>query len=115
MNQSFGKDRRLLTQSDYTAVFNAPEERSSDRYFTVLGRCREQGMSRLGLAIAKRRIARAHERNRLKRLVRESFRTHHFKNDRSLDVVLLAKSAAKDADNARLIASLERHWRKIKL
>ncbi|MBV7434636.1 ribonuclease P protein component [Cardiobacteriaceae bacterium TAE3-ERU3] len=112
MDQSFDRSRRLLTHSDYQYVFDAPEKRSSDRYFTVLGRCRVEPCSRLGLIIAKRNIARAHERNRVKRLARESFRLE-MAREFNMDIVLLAKHAAQHADNSEIFASLVRHWKRL--
>lgn len=110
MNAAFGKDRRLLKRSEYNHVFEAPEKRSSDRYFTFLGhhRC---GKARLGLAIAKRQVARAHERNRIKRLTREAFRCFTQKN--GYDVVVMARREAQFADNDTLRRSLSRHLQKI--
>jgi len=70
VNTSFPRTARLTQRADFDHVFQAPERKSSDRCFTVLGRCRLQdGAARLGLVIAKRQIRRAHERNRIKRLV----------------------------------------------
>lgn len=113
MNRTFPKTARLLTRSDFQYVFDAPEKRSSDRYFTLLGRSRTQAGTRLGLIIAKRRILRAHERNRVKRLVRESFRTNA-QLPQDTQLILLAKSAAQHADNATLFTSLARHWQRLK-
>jgi len=75
------------------------------------------GISRLGFAIAKKRVSQASDRNRLKRVARESFRH----NRESLttprpafDIVILANSRAVLASNDELFASLEKHWQKIR-
>jgi ribonuclease P protein component len=108
---SFHRRNRLLLPAEFRHVFDRAD-RSGDRYFTVLWRASNQQDPRIGFAIAKKRIARAVDRNRLRRLARESFRQHGHQLAR-LDMVILAQSAASQASNAELFRSLERHWRKI--
>jgi len=64
------------------------------------------------LAIAARIVGNAVRRNRIKRLVRESFRQHQHELP-AVDLVVNARSAARDADNAAITRSLERHWRAV--
>ncbi|MEA3638384.1 MAG: ribonuclease P protein component [Lamprobacter sp.] len=104
---------KLLSTEAFDWVFAAPQ-RSSDQYFSVLGRPPPPSSSagrsaRLGLAIAKRCAQRAVARNRIKRVIRESFRQARG-SLRSLDIVVLCRRAAVDADNATLYASLMKHW-----
>ncbi len=88
--------------------------RAGDRYFQVLARPRPCGGSRLGLAIAKKQLRRAVDRNRIKRLVREFFRTRVLPQEGpALDYVVMARAAARDADNATLFHSLERQVRRL--
>ena len=78
--------------------------------FTVLCRVNEDQEARLGLAIAKKHCRLATNRNRLKRVVRESFRRH--KTELSgLDIVVLNKPAAAQTNNEQLFKCLEKHWR----
>lgn len=110
------REARLTQRAQFDQVFSAPEQRSSDRYFTVLGRyCMESPkFSRLGLVVAKKRVAKAHERNRLKRIIRESFRLQMLSSDaKTIDIIVMPKSAAALADNASLFASLQKHWHRI--
>jgi ribonuclease P protein component len=98
--------------ADFRRVFADPK-RSSDRYFTVLAARRAAGGdSRLGLAIAKKHIRPAAGRNRLKRLARETFRLRRHALA-AADYVVLARPAAAGADNATLVASLERHFARL--
>ena len=114
MNTSFPRTARLTQRADFDHVFQAPERKSSDRCFTVLGRCRLQdGAARLGLVIAKRQIRRAHERNRIKRLVRESFRQLPARERAALDIIVIARHAAETHDNAAIALLLARHWQRI--
>ena len=68
-------------------------------------------VARLGLAISKKHCRLAVGRNRLKRLVRESFR-HHRADLKGLDVVVLNQPAAMRAGNKALFDSLHKHWQK---
>jgi len=105
----FTRQQRLLTARDYQFVFAKPYK-SSDRYLTILARDNNLLEARLGLAIAKKRIKFAVARNRLKRLIRESFRQQQVAN---LDYVVLAKNEANQADNRVLLNSLAKHWHKL--
>ena len=114
MNTSFPRTARLTQRADFDHVFQAPERKSSDRCFTVLGRCRLQGSTaRLGLVIAKRQIRRAHERNRIKRLVRESFRQLPTREHTALDIIVIARHAAETHDNTAIARALARHWQRL--
>ena len=104
----FRKDKRLLSAAAYGRVFKKAT-RSRDKWFTVLCRENEGGPGRLGLAIAKKHCREATQRNRIKRLVRESFR-HHQAALENLDIVVLNQPAARDGSNEQLLASLDRHW-----
>ena len=109
------RSAKLLDTPSFDRVFAAPR-RSSDGFFTVLGReppadgttaC----SARLGLAIAKRCAPRAVDRNRIKRVIRESFR-HARSSLQPMDLVVLCRRTAVEADNAILSASLTKHWKR---
>lgn len=70
------------------------------------------GHARLGLAIAKRVLPRAVDRNRLKRLIRESFR-HHRALLGGYDLVVLARQGVREHDNEQIRASLDHFWRRL--
>ena len=107
---TFTREQRLLTGRQFKNVFAKPR-RSSDRYFTVLARDNGCERARLGLAVAKKRIRLLVGRNRIKRLVRESFR-HHADSLGAVDVVVMSRFDGR-ADNASLMRSLRSHWKRI--
>ena len=105
----FPRPNRLTSAADFARVFKRAQ-RSSDSLFTILYRRNNLGYPRLGLAIAKKRVRRAVARNRLKRIIRDSFR--HAKNQLlGVDIVIMARDQSELADNRDLFASLEQHWR----
>mgnify|MGYP001820251278 CR=1 FL=1 len=80
--------------------------------FTVLYRPNGGDQPRLGLAIGKKHCRLATARNRLKRVIRESFRQHR-ETIGGLDIVVLNQPAAASASNQALGDSLEQHWRRM--
>ena len=102
---------RLRDAASYGRVFKKAR-RSRDKWFTVLYRPKRQGDARLGLAISRKACRLASNRNRIKRIVRESFR-HNRRSIRSMDVVVLNQPAAANASNEQLFSSLAGHWQTI--
>ena len=104
----FTRLQRLTIPSEFGRVFQHPQ-RLGDRNVTVLVRPNGLPTARLGLAVGRRKIARAVARNRFKRVARESFRAQC---DRiaGFDVVVLPKPPAATASRSELRASLDRQW-----
>jgi len=106
----FRKDNRLLDAAAFSRVFKKAT-RSRDKWFTVL--CRENNgePARLGLAISKKNCRQATGRNRIKRIVRESFRQHQ-EQLAGVDIVVMNQPAASTGSNRQLFDSLTGHWRR---
>ncbi len=69
----FSKQQRLLAAADFNAVFNQPIKKiHSEHLLLFVGQ--GQHCPRLGLAITKKKLKRAHDRNQLKRHTKECFR-----------------------------------------
>lgn len=97
----FSRQQRLLTGKDFKQVFDNAR-RVGNPYWTVYGFAhKESNRTQLGLAIAKKTVRRAHERNRLKRLTREAFRQMQAQLV-GVNLVVMAGKAAEAADNATL-------------
>lgn len=104
----FQRCQRLLKQADFKYVFDKPEK-SKDAYFTVLARPNSLAYARLGIIVSKKRIKLTVERNRIKRLIRYSFRL----NQHSLlnkDFVVLANDKIVEEKNSFILHSLATHW-----
>ena len=102
------EDSRLPDTAAFDRVFEKAT-RSRDKWFTVLCRRNDFAVGRLGLAISKKQCKKASGRNRLKRIIRESFR-YHQAGLAGLDIVVMNKTAATDANNRALVDSLASHW-----
>ena len=105
----FDKTRRLLEKSDYDSVFNQAKKWVNSE-FIVLYRNNSVGHARLGLALSKKVIAKAHERNRIKRILREAFRTRQLP---AVDVVFLARHGVAKIQNSIITAKLSSVWDKL--
>ncbi len=92
-------------------MFEKPKESSDDR-FIVLARSNAMSEPRLGLAIAKKHVVLAVQRNRIRRVVRESFR-HQRELLSGLDLVVLVRKNTAVQSNNLLYSSLEAHWQRL--
>ncbi len=109
-NFSFPPQLRLNKPEDYQKVFANPFK-TADQFFTILVIQNKYDHARLGLAIAKKHIKRAVDRNKIKRSARESFRRQQQLGN--WDIVILARSNAANATPKILFHSLNRHWLKV--
>ena len=109
----FGFNRRLRisSPSDYQRVFAKPIK-SGSAAFTVLAAPNNLQRPRLGLAIAKKHLRRAVDRNRIKRQIRESFRLYRDTLP-AVDVVVLAKHLTNKKTNTELAGVLKDHWQNL--
>jgi len=111
---TFQRRCRLSGKKAFSAVFQQAVV-SADESFKILGRDTGQPHARLGMAVSRQVDRRAVERNRLKRIIRESFRLHYLSDTRHqpVDIVVLPRRGAVSASNRRLFEQLSRHWGRI--
>ena len=69
----------------------------------------EAGEARLGMAVGIRAAGNSVRRNRIRRLIRESFRMHRQEMP-AVDILVTARAAAAAATNGAVFESLARHW-----
>ena len=103
----FPRAARLTRKSDFDRVLRAPTRCGSALFRAQVAPGEGPDCARLGLAIAKRVIRKSHDRNRLKRHVREVFRACRAALPHS-DIVVFAKSEALAATPQALRQDLSR-------
>lgn len=104
----------MHTPEDYKRVFAKPDIRCASPYFKVLARTNEKPAPRLGVVVSKKAIRHAVMRNKVKRLIRESFRTHQQILSGLDIVVLLRQEAMSKAKHISPRACLLKHWEELK-
>ena len=105
------RDARVRRAGDFAALRQA-SGRLGGRCFSVRYRPNGLDHARLGLAISKRVSKRAVERNRIKRLVRESFRRAQAQLP-PIDLVVMAREAAAGLPGPELLAEIDALWRRL--
>jgi ribonuclease P protein component len=108
----FPRRARLLKPRDYEEAFASPT-RLRDRFFEFVVLPRDAQPARLGLAISRKALPRAVDRNRVKRLVRESFRAQRSALP-GADVVVMARSASVAAETKVLREGLDTLWNQVR-
>lgn len=105
------RSARILKPVEFKRVFERNAS-SQDGCFRVLARPTERSGSRLGMAVSRKVDKTAVGRNRIKRVVRESFRAWRAERGccRAMDIVVLARPASAGRCNEQLFGSLAVHW-----
>ena len=109
--KSFGRDKRMLDQASFQRVFDEACYRISHKNYLILVRPNSGSGARLGLVIGKKKVPTAVARNRIKRLVRESFR-RHWTQLPPVDVIFLARSGL-NISASQLYTQLPQAWIKL--
>ena len=110
--ESFSREYRLTNAADYQYVF-ADARRFGNPNFTLLVRANSLGYPRLGLAIAKKSVKLAVNRNRIKRLIRESFR-HEITELPPIDIIAMCRTSAVELPSSEIRTQLDTQWRYIR-
>jgi ribonuclease P protein component len=111
---SLPHQHRLTDKRAFREIFEKPCV-VSDPCFKILARLNGQGCSRLGLAISRKVDRRAVQRNRLKRLIRESFRKQVSAGlwTAAADFIVLPRPMAVTMSNEEVFERLAKLWNNI--
>lgn len=90
-DKGFGKNFRLLSASDFARLKKNAQLFKSHTFFIYYKSNNDLSLThaRVGIAVSKK-VGKAHDRNRLKRIIRELFRQHHLKN-KNFDYLIVAQ------------------------
>ena len=105
------REARLRRPGEFAAL-RTSSGRAGGRCFHLRYRNNELGHARLGLAISKRVSKRAVERNRIKRLLRESFRRIRHQLP-AIDLMVMAREQAAGVPGPQLLDELDGLWKKL--
>lgn len=110
--QRFTPAQRLLRPAEFQAVFDGTTFKVGESGFLLLVRHNSLSHPRLGLVIAKKKVRRSVDRNRLKRTVRESFRLHQASLP-AADVVFMARHDIMALPATALREALGQAWKRM--
>nr|WP_241015230.1 ribonuclease P protein component [Pseudomonas fulva] len=102
----------MLTPRHFKAVFDSPTGKVPGKNLLILAR--ENGLDhpRLGLVIGKKSVKLAVQRNRLKRLMRDSFRLNQ-QALAGLDIVIVARKGLGEIENPELHQHFGKLWKRL--
>ena len=109
INFYFTRSQKLLTADHYKHVFRK-SQRFGNKSFTLLVRMNDLGYPRLGLAISKKSVKYAVDRNRIKRIFRESFRLHQNEIP-NVDIIAMCKPNVLSLERHEMHKQIELQWR----
>jgi ribonuclease P protein component len=110
--EGFAKTSRLLNAKDYKQVFDNARLKVSTQELLFLAHPSELPQARLGLVIAKKHVKLSVGRNRIKRVLRDSFR-HHQHELTGLDIVVLARKGLATLDKQQLHLCCQQMWQQL--
>lgn len=109
---NFPRCLRLVTKAHYKSVFDK-SAKVNQRHLLVLFKPNQKPYARLGLVIGKRVANLAVARNRIKRVIRESFRLNQ-EQLKGLDVVVIGRQQCDKLDKANLRRGIDKLWEKLR-
>ena len=109
--RGFPPQARLRAAAEFTAL-RRDGRRFSSRCFHTQYRLTDNGSARLGMAVSRRVDKRAVVRNRIRRIIRDSFRASRGRLP-ACDVLLIARSGAAGQSSASLRTDLDLVWNRL--
>jgi len=109
---TYPRKYRLVTKAEFKSVFDNAQK-ISQKHLLVLYKPNQYLYSRLGLVVAKRFANKAVSRNRIKRVLRESFR-HSFENLKGMDIIIIARYQCDTLTKHKLREGIDKLWEKLK-
>ena len=103
---------RLKKKQDFTSVFEGKNVVKTKSFIFFYSKSTDSHEPKLGIVVSKKVMPRAVDRNKLKRLHREFFRTHKAALT-SWYVIALARNSLRDQPLVCVKQELNRSWGKL--
>lgn len=107
----FTPAQRLVRKVQFDVVYQRGAK-LGDSCFLVLIKPNDLNAARLGLSVSARTVGNAVNRNRIKRVIRNSFRLHAAQLP-AVDIVVNTRPGARAATNNLLAERLAQHWKNV--
>ena len=105
-----GVKRSIPSSEGFNEAFTKPDRKASTKHFMLLLKENDLGYARIGVAVRKKDIKLAVQRNRIRRKIKGSFRANILKLT-AADYVVFVKKNITD-DSAVITKELEDLWQK---
>lgn len=102
---------KLKTSQQFRAV-SKDGTKIVGKCFLIIHKRNDQGYARLGITVSKKTSKKAVVRNRLKRVIRESFRLRK-QSLPKCDIIVISRKYASTASAAELGQDLAKLWQKL--
>ncbi len=106
-----GVKRSIPSSEGFDEAFSNPDTKVSTRHFLLLLKENDLGYARIGVAVRKKDIKLAVQRNKIRRKIKGSFNVNTSKLTASDHVVLVKKNIT--SDSAVIKKELEELWQKL--
>ncbi|VFP77581.1 ribonuclease P protein component [Buchnera aphidicola] len=105
---SLKKKSRLLLNVQFQKIYNK-NYKIHTKHFLMFMHTNYLQFPRLGISISKKNVARSHDRNRVKRLIKESFRLVQH-NLLFMDFIIIVKKNIHLLNNSKIFFFLKKLW-----
>jgi ribonuclease P protein component len=108
----YPRQLRLLAAGDFKSVFDDVQVKVPDQRILILARPNNLDHPRIGFVISKKNVRRAVKRNKVRRIIRESFRLNQ-NNLPAIDMVVLARPGLGDLSHEELQQLSKKCWQRL--
>ncbi len=107
----FSRQQRIRKKNDFQTLFNQPYRTGSEN-FLALWKKGKFSFARIGIITAKKIAKKAVDRNKIRRVIRESFRLA--KNQlNNIDLIIIARHECGKLDQIALRKETDHLWKKL--
>lgn len=107
----FLRSHKLVSKSEFQSLFDQ-SDKVSQRYLLALYKPNTKAHGRIGIIVGKRVAAHAVTRNKIKRVIRESFRANQ-EQLKCLDIVVIARQQCGTQDKIQLREGIDKLWQRL--
>ncbi|WP_020679559.1 ribonuclease P protein component [Marinobacterium rhizophilum] len=109
----YPRQLRILTGEGFQKVFDKVSLKVPDQPILILASFNELDHPRIGFVISKKNVRRAVKRNRIRRIIRESFRLNQHQLP-PVDLVILARKGLDELEPEEVHQLMKKCWSRLK-
>jgi ribonuclease P protein component len=109
---TFSRKHRIITKEEFKYIFDKAKK-ISQKDLLILYKPNQKTFARLGLSIGKKTSKSAVNRNRIKRIIRESFRVYR-ESLKNVDIVVIARQSCDNMSKQKLREGIDKLWEKLR-